>query len=250
MISILATSLLVLICVCTGICVRIVVLRSLSKLSHLQSTRKKLTLNDICQEPILAQVIFIAFAFMLSAATSMSFLPILLVIAVVFAYKLPKMVKKAQAKEMREKCDAHIDDLADIVGMCIRSGLSFDSSLSLYCEKFDNALSKEMHLALLSWQGGMISRSRALQEMADKIGSAYLKRFNDTVIQAVTYGSPLAEMLARFSHDIRTEKRARIEEKIAKAPVKMLVPTGICILPAMLILVAGPVIIQFVSSGF
>lgn len=250
MMTVLEILILVFICICTGICVRIVVLRSLNKISYLQKTRKKLTLNDICQEPILAQVIFIALAFLLSVATSMSFLPILLVVAIVFAYRLPKMVKKAQAKELREKCDAHIDDLADIVGMCIRSGLSFDASLKLYCEKFDNVLSKQMHLALLSWQGGMVSRSRALQEMADRIGSAYLKRFNDTVIQAVVYGSPLAEMLARFSHDIRTEKRARIEEKIAKAPVKMLVPTGICILPAMLILVAGPVIIQFVSSGF
>ena len=250
MIGILAITILIFVFICTGICVHIVVLRSLAKLSYMQSMRKKLTLNDICQEPILAQVIFIAFAFMLSVATSISFLPIFLIIAVVFAYKLPKLVKAQQLKELREKCDAHIDDLADIVSMCIRSGLSFDASLSLYCQKFDNTLSKQMQSALLSWQGGLTSRSSALQEMAEKINSSYLKRFNDTVIQAVTYGSPLADMLIRFSHDIRTEKRARIEQKIAKAPVKMLVPTGICILPAMLILVAGPVIIQFISSGF
>lgn len=57
-------------------------------------------------------------------------------------------------------------------------------------------------------------------------------------------------MLARFSCDVRRQRRGAIERRIAKAPVKLLVPTGTCILPAMLILVMGPVLLQFVQTGF
>ena len=57
-------------------------------------------------------------------------------------------------------------------------------------------------------------------------------------------------MLERFSVDIRRRRRAAIERQIAKAPVKLLIPTGTCILPAMLILIMGPVLLQFVQTGF
>lgn len=77
-----------------------------------------------------------------------------------------------------------------------------------------------------------------------------LKRFSETSLQAIHHGSPLADMLGRFSADVRQQRRAAIERQIAKAPVKLLIPTGICILPAMLILVMGPVLLQFIQTGF
>ena len=43
------------------------------------------------------------------------------------------------------------------------------------------------------------------------------------------------------------EYRAKMEEKVAKAPVKMLVPTAVLILPAMLIVVMAPVFLGFVQ---
>ena len=43
--------------------------------------------------------------------------------------------------------------------------------------------------------------------------------------------------------------RARRQEQVAKAPVKMMVPTGTLILPAMLIMVLGPVLLEM-AGGF
>ena len=40
-----------------------------------------------------------------------------------------------------------------------------------------------------------------------------------------------------------------MERKVARAPVKMLVPTGVCIVPAMLLLVMGPMLLQFMGSA-
>lgn len=42
--------------------------------------------------------------------------------------------------------------------------------------------------------------------------------------------------------------RAQVEERVAKAPVKMMVPTGTLILPAMLLLVLGPVLLELMEG--
>ena len=50
-------------------------------------------------------------------------------------------------------------------------------------------------------------------------------------------------MEARQSH------KAYVEEKVMKAPVKMMLPVGTLILPSMLILVLGPVLLDL-AQGF
>ena len=41
---------------------------------------------------------------------------------------------------------------------------------------------------------------------------------------------------------MRCARRAEVQERIEKAPIKMLVPTGTLILPAMLLAVLGPLL--------
>ena len=237
-------------CAAAGLCAWIVGARGMGRFEDLRARQRKLALDDLVREPVLAGAFFVAVAFLLAAATSFSALPVLLVAALVLARRLPVLVERSRARELREACDARVDVMADIVGMGVRAGLAFDAALALYCQKFDDVLAVQMRSALVRWQGGMASRERALKDLATRIGSASLRRFTDTVAQAVAYGSPLADMLARFSRDVRAQRRSQLEQRVAKAPVKMLVPTGVCILPAMLILVMGPVVIQFISSGF
>ena len=43
-------------------------------------------------------------------------------------------------------------------------------------------------------------------------------------------------------------KQAQVEERVAKAPVKMMIPTGTLILPAMLLLVLGPVLLELMEG--
>ena len=43
-------------------------------------------------------------------------------------------------------------------------------------------------------------------------------------------------------------RKTRLQEAIAKAPVKMMLPTGTLILPAMLLLVLGPVLLELMEG--
>ena len=59
----------------------------------------------------------------------------------------------------------------------------------------------------------------------------------------------MAANLEALSAEARNQYRAACEEKIAKAPVKMLMPTGALILPAMLLLVMGPILLEMMGAS-
>jgi tight adherence protein C len=63
-------------------------------------------------------------------------------------------------------------------------------------------------------------------------------------------GTPVEETFKILSEDTRMRRFHRGERQAMTAPIKMLVPLVFCILPVILIIVAGPIIIRFVKQGF
>ena len=57
------------------------------------------------------------------------------------------------------------------------------------------------------------------------------------------------EGLEEAAQESRNLYKAKQEEIVSKAPVKMMIPTGTLIFPAMLILVLGPILLEL-GSGF
>lgn len=245
----LALLLRIMLCVLCFACAYNGASRVCTQLRLVTSAHRALSLEDVLRDRLLCFVMFAAGAAVVSFALSPWLLIPGLALACVLTRKAPGMLDARAAKALRSACDEHVDAMADLVAMGVSSGLSFDAALTLYCEKFDNELSRQLEKAQIAWTSGLASRHQALDEMSRRVGSKALQRFSDTSLQAIQHGSPLVEMLGRFSRDVRQRRRSAIERQIEKAPVKMLVPTGICILPAMLILVMGPVLLQFVQTG-
>lgn len=135
-----------------------------------------------------------------------------------------------------------ISEMIDIVRLGLSAGLSFDAALGLYCEGRAGPLSDRMVRARLSWQTGICSRAEALSEAAQDTGVRALEAFAMAVGQALELGSPLAETLEGQSREIRAAHRAEVERQIERAPVKLLIPTGTLILPALLVSIIGPLL--------
>lgn len=233
-------------CICAYFCVRL----ACTRVDLLVRPRQPLGIEDILRDPTLSFLVFCGAGIVVSyAITPWLFVPCIAV-AYVLSRRAPAMLDVRRTRELRSACDEQLDVMADIIAMGVRSGLSFDAALDLYCTKFDNVLARHLREAHLEWQSGITSRKEALTALSVRVNSRALRRFSETSLQAIHHGSPLADMLERFSVDIRRRRRAAIERQIAKAPVKLLIPTGTCILPAMLILIMGPVLLQFVQTGF
>ena len=135
-----------------------------------------------------------------------------------------------------------ISEMIDIVRLGLSAGLSFDAALGLYCDGRAGLLSDRMVRARLLWQTGVRSRTEALSEAAQDMGVHAMEAFAMAVGQALELGAPLAETLEGQSREIRAAHRAEVERQIERAPVKLLIPTGTLILPALLVSIIGPLL--------
>ena len=132
--------------------------------------------------------------------------------------------------------------MVDVVRLGLTAGLTFDAALELYCADRAGTLAERMRRALFSWRVGLLTRREALSEAARSLGVPALEVFGATVCQALEFGAPVSEALAAQSREIREAHRAEVERAIERAPVKILIPTGTLILPALLLAILGPLL--------
>lgn len=135
-----------------------------------------------------------------------------------------------------------VPTMLDIVTLGLSAGLSFDASLELYCERFDNALSAGLSRSLLRWRVGGLARAEGLRRAADELGEPSLGDLADVVEEALELGLPLASSLERQAGALRARQRAATQEEIERLPVRMLIPLGTLIVPAMLLAILGPLL--------
>ena len=77
-----------------------------------------------------------------------------------------------------------------------------------------------------------------------------MKKLVAVLIQADRFGTGVAQSLRAHSDYMRVQARQVAEEKAAKLGVKLVFPIFFCILPSMLIVVAGPGVLQMVKYLF
>ena len=145
--------------------------------------------------------------------------------------------------------EADVPSMLDIVTLGLEAGLSFDASLELYCERYEGRLAKALQAAILSWRLGACSRSEGLVRAAQTADAPSLKEVAGVVEEALELGLPLADTLTRQADALRAARRALVEERIERVPVKMLIPLGTLIVPAMLLAILGPLLASAIELG-
>lgn len=147
-----------------------------------------------------------------------------------------------------ENMESELPRMLAMVSLGMRSGLSFDKSFALYPREFSTEFAQACANAQKRWELSLVTREESLRELAKSYDSALFRQATESMIRSLRLGGALSQNLDALASEARDEYRSRCEEAIAKAPVKMLVPTGALILPAMLILVMGPVLLEMMGG--
>ena len=151
-------------------------------------------------------------------------------------------LRDTSSRSTRERIMREMPTFLDILTLGLSAGLSFDASVELYCARYRTDLAERMSNAMLAWRLGACGRDEALEKIARETDAPAMRRFAATVGEALAFGSPLAGVLEHQAEVIRAEQRAQIEEEIERMPVKMLIPLGTLIVPAMLLAILGPLL--------
>ena len=124
-----------------------------------------------------------------------------------------------------------VSEMIDVVRLGLSAGLSFDAALEIFCANRRSVLALRLERACMAWQVGVGTREDELLAAARDLDVRALETF------AITVGQALAQ-----SREIRAAHRAAVEREIERAPVKLLIPTGTLILPALLLSILGPLL--------
>lgn len=180
---------------------------------------------------------------------SAQFAVILAIVGAYFGLDAPSRAISGHVKWRAHQTERHLPEMLDVITLGMRSGLSFDTALALYSDHFDTVLSQELGNAQRQWASGLIRRDEALRKVAASYDSVIFGRTIETIVRSIRYGSSMISSLESDAAEARSAYQSQREERIAKAPVKMMIPTGVLILPAMLMLVLGPVLLELMRGG-
>ncbi|MDR1013580.1 MAG: type II secretion system F family protein [Coriobacteriales bacterium] len=138
--------------------------------------------------------------------------------------------------------------LLEVVALGMQAGMGFEQAFALYTERFETPLARCCQESLRVWQRGLKGRDEGMRELAERVGTPSFQHFCSSVLRALRFGAPMTQLLLDLAQEARKEYRAKRQELVAKAPVKMLLPTGVLVLPAMLLLVMGPIVLDLMRK--
>lgn len=140
-----------------------------------------------------------------------------------------------------------LPDAIDLMTISVESGLGFDAALQQVARNSEGPLADEFARVLTEMQIGQ-GRAAALRGLAERTDVDDLQSFVSAMVQADSFGIPVAQVLRVQSSEMRVKRRQRAEEKAQQVPVKITVPLIFCILPCLFVAVMGPAIITILDN--
>ena len=153
----------------------------------------------------------------------------------------PSYWLRHRIKARRERVTNDLPDLLDLMTISVAAGLGLEQAMQVSCARFESPVCEELRLTLREMELGL-SRHDALENMKLRTDIDDLVTFSVVLSQADALGLPIGRVLQAQADEMRDKRRQRAREKAAKVPVKILFPLALCFLPAILIIVLGPIV--------
>lgn len=134
-------------------------------------------------------------------------------------------------------------DVFDMVTVCVEAGLGLDAAMRQVSAKLKGPFSDEISLMLRQVGMGR-PRREALEDLSYRIDVPEVTTFVHAIIQAEQLGTSLGRVLRAQSLSLRVRRRQKAEELARRAPVKMVFPLVLFIMPTFFIVTIGPMFVH------
>ncbi len=193
---------------------------------------------------VLGLMFGLAFSLMLHSPT----MKILVVVGVTVAgFFAPNLYLYQRTHERSEQLQRELPDAIDLLTISVESGLGFDAAVQQVARNTEGPLAEEFSRVLREMQIGQ-GRADALRALGERTNVGDVRTFVGAMVQADSFGIPIAQVLRVQSAEIRVKRRQRAEEKAQQVPVKITIPLIFCILPTLFIAVMGPAVLSIMDS--
>ena len=172
---------------------------------------------------------------------------LILLVALLGSVIGPNVFLKLRISGRKEDLRNQLPDVMDLLCVSMEAGLGFDAALIKIGERLQGVLVDELNLVHSEISLGKPRRD-ALRSLSERNPVDELTTFVASIIQAEKLGIPIKTALVIQAQELRIKRRQRAEEKAMKAPVKMLIPLVVFVLPVLFIVLLGPTILQVIDQ--
>ena len=178
-------------------------------------------------------------------------LPIPAVVAVpttlVGAFGARRMAHLSARASRRRALEREVPQLLDVLAAAASAGLSAVAGIRAAVGTLRGPLGEEFRASLETVDLGGPWRSE-LTRLSERLDLPELRRAIAILVRSATLGTALADATRELAADVREARRAAVAERARAAPVKMLFPLVVLVLPAFLLLTVVPVLLTPVRS--
>ncbi len=163
----------------------------------------------------------------------------------IFGYLLPKFVLEIKAKKRGDAVNAEIPFFVDMLALLQGVGLSLEQSLASLAQ------TSEAGIPLLAGEMREMSkqiaigrpRVEAMQKLAEQLADSDFEELVNMLRQIERFGGDVAQPLRDFASRLQEKRQMALRERVGKLNVKMTAVMTLTMLPALLLITAGPAVL-------
>jgi len=165
-------------------------------------------------------------------------------------YAIPTVVVGRVAQARRRKMTRELPDVLALIVVSLEAGISVAEVLKLVGRETlrqRQVLGRELTVTSAQLAAG-VSFADALRDFGTRTGVDEIRSLAALLIQSEKIGARLAPALRAAADLLNSRRRMAAEEAARKTSIKMLFPLVFFILPAMLLVILGPAVIQIMAT--
>lgn len=171
-------------------------------------------------------------------------------IGAVLGWAVPEAWLRRRIAERYSAIIAEFPVMLDLLQISLEGGLGLASAwgvVTTHVQGASTALAEEMRRVEIELQFGGGWRS-ALASATDRTGIRDFLLLGSLLEQSERFGTELSKSIRIHADGLRYEDLQTLEERAHRSSVKMILPLGVMLLPATLILLAGPLIFMLLDT--
>ena len=178
------------------------------------------------------------------------FASIYVVSAAMIGYLAPLYYVRTLARSRQKRIRREIVDVIDLLVVCVECGLGLLAAIRIVgreCEHQGRLMGAQLARLSAELTAGS-GLGEGLRAVAQRTGVEEIRSFAAILVQSEKLGTEMAQALLATADQLRVKRSLRAEEVAQKLPIKMIIPLIGFLLPAMMMILLGPPIIQIFRS--
>jgi tight adherence protein C len=162
-------------------------------------------------------------------------------------FLLPDAMLKSRAEARRRRMREDLVHLVELLALSVSSGLGIDGAVEQATSTVEGPLFHELRRLLRETRLRGEPSTTAFLRLPDEAGLPDAESLAAAIRSATAHGAPVIQALRAQAQALRERRRVELVEAGERAQIRMLLPTGLLILPAFFLVVLYPAAVQLLK---